>query len=203
MRGSLNSTSQSRHFGRARGREEAAIVWMQYSAVPRFWSTSSPASRPCGCGGAIVQSLPSLWAAFTRSSIHSRTSPPRLSPCDCAPPTASTLSCKVYHPLTSNTLQFGANLSIHAEACGAELDRHLSLDTLFTFSPFEFDFRISGDVGANYKRYDIASVRLSCDLFGPNPWHAKGKAEVSVACLNCTAPSTGAEPATTECRWPK
>ena len=79
------------------------------------------------------------------------------------------LSCKVYHALTSNTLQFGAKLSIHAEACGAELDGHLSFDTLFTFSPFEFEVGISSGVGASYKGYDIASVRLSCDLSAPTP----------------------------------
>lgn len=97
------------------------------------------------------------------------------------------LSCTVYHALTSNTLQFGARLKLHAEACGAELNGHLSFDTLFQFSPFEFEVGISGGVGARYKGHNIASVYLNCDLSGPNPWHAKGKAKVSVLFWDVTA----------------
>ena len=97
------------------------------------------------------------------------------------------LSCKMYHALTSNTLQFGARLDIHAEACGASLDGDLSFDTLLQFSPLEFEVGVSGGVAARYKGHRIASVRLSCDLSGPNPWHAKGKAEVSVMCWDVTA----------------
>jgi hypothetical protein len=33
----------------------------------------------------------------------------------------------------------GAKLQLHAEACGAEVDGHLSMDTLISWSPFEFE----------------------------------------------------------------
>ncbi len=97
------------------------------------------------------------------------------------------LSCQVYQALTSNTLQFGASLNAHAEACGVKLDGYLTFDTLFQFSPFEFEVGISGGVGARFHGHHIASVHLSFDLSGPTPWHAKGKAKVSVLCWDATA----------------
>ncbi len=97
------------------------------------------------------------------------------------------LSCTVYQALTSNTLQFGSKLSLHAEACGAALDGHLSWDTLIQFSPFEFDISMSGGVSASYKGHDIASISLDLDLSGPTPWHAKGKAKFSVLCWDVKA----------------
>jgi hypothetical protein len=97
------------------------------------------------------------------------------------------LDCKVLLALTSNTLQFGARLQLHAEACGAELDGKLSFDTLITFSPFAFEIDMGGSISASYRGHDIASLHVSVDLSGPNPWHAKGKAKISVACFDCTA----------------
>jgi hypothetical protein len=97
------------------------------------------------------------------------------------------LSCTLYHALTSNSVQFGAKLRAHAEACGAALDGQLSFDSLIIFSPFEFDVGIDGKVSASYKGRDVASVRLSLDLSGPTPWHAKGKAKFSVLRWDVTA----------------
>jgi hypothetical protein len=67
------------------------------------------------------------------------------------------------------------------------VDGGLSFDTLINFSPFEFDTAISGKDAASYRGYDIASVALSLELSGPNPWHASGKAKVSVLCWDVTA----------------
>jgi hypothetical protein len=97
------------------------------------------------------------------------------------------LSCTAYQALTSNTLQFGAALRLHAEACGVELDGGMSADTLFVFSPFHFTTDIHAHLSAEYKGFDIASVSLGMDLSGPSPWHAKGKAKVSVSRFSTTA----------------
>jgi hypothetical protein len=97
------------------------------------------------------------------------------------------LSCTAYQALTSNTLQFGAALRLHAEACGVELDGGMSADTLFVFSPFQFTTDIHAHLSAEYKGFDIASVSLGMDLSGPSPWHAKGKAKVSVSRFSTTA----------------
>jgi hypothetical protein len=97
------------------------------------------------------------------------------------------LSCHAYQALTSNTFQFGADIELYAKACGATLDGGLSFDTLIIFSPFEFEVDISGHVSAKYHGHHIASVSLSVDLSGPTPWHAKGKARVSVLCFHVTA----------------
>ena len=97
------------------------------------------------------------------------------------------LSCTVYQALTSNTLQMGAKLQLHAEACGVDVDGHLSMDTLICWSPFEFEVDIDGSVSARYRGHNIASVHLGIGLSGPTPWHAKGKAKVSVLCWDVTA----------------
>src|SRR6266550_1113896 len=91
------------------------------------------------------------------------------------------LACTVYQALTSNTVQFGAGITLHAEACGADVDGSLSMDTLISFSPFEFEVEISGKIDASYHGHDVASIRLDLDLSGPTPWHAKGRAKFSVA----------------------
>src|SRR5207253_2857529 len=97
------------------------------------------------------------------------------------------LSCTTYAALTSNTFQFGAAVTVHASAGGASLDGGLSFDTLFVFSPFSFEANISGSVAAKYKGHHIASVGLSCDLSGPAPWHAQGKATFSILWWDVTA----------------
>jgi len=53
--------------------------------------------------------------------------------------------------------------------------------------PFSFDVSMDGKVSASYKGHDVASVRLSLDLSGPTPWHAKGKAKFSVLAWDVSA----------------
>lgn len=97
------------------------------------------------------------------------------------------LTCESYFAVTPNSLQFGARVDLYAAAAGATLEGDLGFDALFYFSPFTFEVEVSGDVAARYQGIDVASVRVIFVLSGPTPWHAHGRAEVSVACFSVTA----------------
>ncbi len=53
-----------------------------------------------------------------------------------------------YFAITSNSVQFGANVQAYASAGGFSVQGYLGFDVLFIFSPFsfEFDFTASFDV---------------------------------------------------------
>ena len=90
------------------------------------------------------------------------------------------LTGKVYHALTSNSLQFGASISLHAECSGAELDARISIDGLVIFNPFEFEFSFDARASASYKGHDVCSFGVSGKLCGPTPWCASGRFSFSV-----------------------
>jgi hypothetical protein len=96
------------------------------------------------------------------------------------------LSCKAYQALTSNTLQFGARIDLHAAEGGASLDGDLSFDALIYFSPFSFSIDLAGGMVARYKGHDLAGVRLELGLSGPTPWRAKGRASFEILAWDIT-----------------
>jgi hypothetical protein len=85
-----------------------------------------------------------------------------------------------YLAITSNTLQIGARAEIEAHKGSFNVYGYISFDALFQFQPFQMqaDFRAGAAIRKG-KRH-ISSVTLSGTLSGPNPWHAKGKACVSL-----------------------
>jgi hypothetical protein len=93
------------------------------------------------------------------------------------------LSCRAYQALTSNTLQFGARLDLHAEVSKASVDGYLSFDALIQFSPFSFDVDIRGGVTAEACGVSV-SIKLSIGLSGPTPWDARGRASFEVCCCD-------------------
>jgi hypothetical protein len=90
------------------------------------------------------------------------------------------LFCMVYQALTSNSLQFGANLELYAKESGASVEGNLTFDALIYFNPFSFAVDIDGNVVAKYKGHKLAGVHVSLNLSGPTPWHAKGKATFEI-----------------------
>jgi len=89
----------------------------------------------------------------------------------------------VYQALTSNTLQFGARLELHAEVSKASIDGELSFDALIVFSPFSFDVVIRGSVSAEACGKSV-SIRLKVNLSGPTPWSARGRASFEICCVD-------------------
>ncbi|MEP6733162.1 MAG: DUF6603 domain-containing protein [bacterium] len=90
------------------------------------------------------------------------------------------ISLKGYLAFTSNTLQVGALAELYAEAGGFNLYGWIGFDALFVFLPFSFVTDFSGGVKLRRGSSNIAGVHLEATLSGISPWHAKGRACVSL-----------------------
>lgn len=93
------------------------------------------------------------------------------------------LRLEAYLAITSNSLQFGARLDLYVEAAGFSLEGFLSFDTLFQFSPFQFEAGINGSVALKHDGTLLMSVTLDILLSGPLPWHVRGKATFKILLL--------------------
>ncbi len=91
------------------------------------------------------------------------------------------LSCNAYFAVTSNTLQFGAGMSLYASAAGFTLEGHLGFDALFVIAPhFHFSVEISGSVDLKQGNSTLMSLNLDLLLDGPNPFHASGSVSLHI-----------------------
>lgn len=90
------------------------------------------------------------------------------------------LGCTSYLALTPNSLQFGAQVNLHASAGPLSVEGHLGFDALFYFSPFWFEVEIRGGVELEFEGATLLGVGLTLLLSGPTPWHARGKARIKI-----------------------
>ena len=90
------------------------------------------------------------------------------------------LSADSYFAVTSNTLQFGANVDAYAAAGGFAVHGHVGFDVLFVFSPFSFEADFSAGFDISYDGNSFAGIQLSATLSGPSPWHLHGTASLHV-----------------------
>ena len=88
------------------------------------------------------------------------------------------LSASSYFAVTSNTLQFGANVDAYASAGGFAVHGYIGYDVLFVFSPFSFEADFSAGFSISYDGSTFAGIQLSASLSGPNPWHLHGTASL-------------------------
>lgn len=91
------------------------------------------------------------------------------------------LRAESYFAVTSNTVQFGAKLSLRAKGGPAAVHGYLSLDALIQFNPFKFLVEIGAMLAVSIFGEDLLSVRVRLSLEGPSPWHAWGEARVSIS----------------------
>jgi hypothetical protein len=89
-------------------------------------------------------------------------------------------SCDAYFAVTSNTVQFGAGVSLYAAAGGFSVDGNLGFDVLIVLSPFHFTADLDASVDLKQGGTSLMSVDLSVTLDGPNPWHATGSASAHI-----------------------
>ena len=92
----------------------------------------------------------------------------------------SKLRLAAYLALTSNTVQFGANLDVFIGVDGFGLAGHLGFDAMLQIDPFHFDADISGSVALMAGGDDLMSVGLDASLSGPAPWHIAGDFKVHI-----------------------
>jgi hypothetical protein len=85
-----------------------------------------------------------------------------------------------YLAVTSNTLQFGAQLDVFIGVSGYGLSGHLGFDALLQLSPFRFAADISGSIALMAGNDDLMSVSLDATLTGPAPWNVSGKFKIHI-----------------------
>jgi hypothetical protein len=90
------------------------------------------------------------------------------------------LRLESYFAVTSNTIQLGARVELHAEAAGFAADGQLAFDALVYFDPFGLQADFVAQVSITFESEVICSASLEVHLTGPSPWHVRGRASFSV-----------------------
>lgn len=86
------------------------------------------------------------------------------------------LALLTYIAVTSNTVQFGADLELYAAYGGFKVHGYLAFDALFILSPFSFTTEMQAGVDVQYNGVSLAGIGLDFILTGPTPWTYNGTA---------------------------
>ncbi len=97
------------------------------------------------------------------------------------------LSASAYFAVTSNSLQFGANVDAYASAGGFSVHGYIGFDALFIFSPFSFEIDFSAGFDISYDGASLAGIQLTASLSGPNPWNLQGTASFNILFFSVSA----------------
>jgi hypothetical protein len=97
------------------------------------------------------------------------------------------LAVEAYFALTSNTLQFGARATLHAEAVGFSIDGELSFDALVIFDPFGFRIDVAAALALRGFGLMLA-IRVQATIEGPQPWHITGRVHITVLLIDADVP---------------
>ncbi len=90
------------------------------------------------------------------------------------------LRLAAYLAMTSNSVQFGAQLDVFIGASGYGLSGHLGFDALLQLQPFHFEADISGSIALTAGGDELMSVSLDAALTGPAPWNIAGKFKIHI-----------------------
>lgn len=99
------------------------------------------------------------------------------------------ISANAYLAITSNTIQFGANIDAYVSVGDFSVRGYLGFDVLIVISPpsisFEFDFAASLDVA--YKGHSLAGLNVTGVFTGSSPMHIHGDATLHILCFSVSA----------------
>ncbi len=90
------------------------------------------------------------------------------------------ISANSYFAVTSNSLQFGANVQAYASAAGFSVQGYLGFDVLIIFSPFSFEFDFDASFSVSFEGVNLLSLSVSGSFSGPTPWNFNGTASISI-----------------------
>jgi hypothetical protein len=90
------------------------------------------------------------------------------------------LSCDSYYAVTSNSVQFGANVDLYAEAAGFSIHGFIGYDALFILSPFSFIVEFHAGFDVEFEGISLMSIGVNAVLSGPHPWHVHGDAHFHI-----------------------
>ncbi|WP_329343836.1 hypothetical protein OG866_44470 [Streptomyces sp. NBC_00663] len=116
------------------------------------------------------------------------------------------LSCQAYFAITSNTLQFGARLSLVAEIADCGVRGQFGLDVLIHREPtLSFTADMRGSLSVEVLGETLLGIAFALTLEGPAPWHAVGRGSIDLFLFSASfdfdlrwgqpAPALPAEPA--------
>ena len=98
------------------------------------------------------------------------------------------LRLECFVALTSNTVQFGAELDARASAMGFTVEGLLGFDALFELEPFRFQVEMRAGLALKRGRSRIMGVSMRLTLTGPAPYRASGTATASIFFLDVEVP---------------
>jgi hypothetical protein len=87
---------------------------------------------------------------------------------------------KTYFAITSNTVQSGASVELYAAAGDFNIYGYLGYDLLVQLLPFSFVAHLGAMIALRKGTDVFAGVKVTADLSGPRPWHAKGEASLDL-----------------------
>ncbi|WP_431047034.1 DUF6603 domain-containing protein [Streptomyces sp. P1-3] len=91
------------------------------------------------------------------------------------------LRCEAYFAVTSNTVQFGAQLFLVAEIAGCGLRGQFALDVLIHLAPvLRFSAAMRGSLAVRVLGETLLGISFSLTLEGPAPWHAVGRGSIDL-----------------------
>lgn len=90
------------------------------------------------------------------------------------------LSSSAYFAVTSNSVQFGSNTELYAEAGGFSVHGWIGFDCLFIFEPFSFEFDFSAGLEIAFEGHSLAGIQVDGLVAGPHPWHVHGHASFHI-----------------------
>jgi len=90
------------------------------------------------------------------------------------------LICQAYLAVTSNTVQFGANASLYAAACGFSIEGAVGFDVLIQLFPPHFLAEFRAKVQLKRGSRNLFSVSVQAEVEGPLPLRISGKASFEI-----------------------
>ena len=90
------------------------------------------------------------------------------------------LICRAYFAVTSNTVQFGADCSLHAAAFGFSITGNVGFDVLIQLLPFHFLAAFRASVQLKRGSKNLFKVSVAGELEGPLPLRLAGKATFEI-----------------------
>jgi hypothetical protein len=90
------------------------------------------------------------------------------------------ITLSVYFAVTSNSVQFGAQMELVFEAGGFSIEGNGGFDVLVQIVPFHLEAHIWVRLSVKAGGSELLSINLDLNLEGPTPWIARGKASFKI-----------------------
>lgn len=90
------------------------------------------------------------------------------------------ITMRLYFAVTSNTVQFGAQLELYVGVSGFSIAGDMGFDILVQIAPFLIDAHMWAHLAVKAGGTDVCSISLDLSLRGPTPWLVHGTASFSI-----------------------